>query len=93
MWTSKVEWKQPLDFHIFIFTSLWKQYMFYCIKAIIKIVKKILKIPICKSKNRQHNDQTKKYKRTNNYLQNIHVKHGDLLSIIGTVHPVWQTYE
>ena len=25
------------------------------------------------SKNRQHNDQKKKYKRTNNYLQNIHI--------------------
>ena len=29
-------------------------------------------IRICKSKkNRQNNDQIKKYKRTNNYLQNI----------------------
>ena len=25
-------------------------------------------------KNRQHNGQTKKYKRTNNELQNIHIK-------------------
>ena len=25
-------------------------------------------------KNRQHNGQTKKYKRTNNDLQNIHIK-------------------
>jgi hypothetical protein len=25
-------------------------------------------------KNRQHNGQTKKDKRTNNYLQNIHIK-------------------
>ena len=25
-------------------------------------------------KNRQHNDQYKEYKRTNNYLQNIHIK-------------------
>jgi hypothetical protein len=25
-------------------------------------------------KNRQHNDQMKKYKRTNNNLQNIHIK-------------------
>ena len=29
---------------------------------------------ICKSKNRQHNDQKKKYKRTNNNLQNIHIQ-------------------
>jgi hypothetical protein len=27
------------------------------------------------SKNRQHNGQMKKYKRTNNDLQNIHIKH------------------
>jgi hypothetical protein len=37
--------------------------------------KKNLKIPkvirICKSKNRQHNDQNKEDKRTNNDLQNI----------------------
>jgi len=26
------------------------------------------------SKNRQHNGQKKKYKRTNNDLQNIHIK-------------------
>ena len=32
-------------------------------------------IRICKSKkNRQHNDQKKKDKRTNNDLQNIHIK-------------------
>ena len=32
-------------------------------------------IKICKSKkNGQHNDQKKKYKRTNNDLQNIHIK-------------------
>ncbi len=32
-------------------------------------------IRICKSKkNRQHNGQKKKYKRSNNDLQNIHIK-------------------
>ena len=31
-------------------------------------------IRIRKSKNRQENDQRKKYKRTNNDLQNIHIK-------------------
>jgi len=32
-------------------------------------------IRICISeKNRQHNDKKKKYKRTNNDLQNIHIK-------------------
>ena len=29
---------------------------------------------IRKKKNRQHNGQKKKYKRTNNDLQNIHIK-------------------
>ena len=31
-------------------------------------------IRIRKSKNRQHNCQKKKYKKTNNDLQNIHIK-------------------
>ena len=31
-------------------------------------------IRICKSKDRQHNGQKKKYKRTNNNLQNINIK-------------------
>ena len=31
-------------------------------------------IKIRKSKERQHNGQKKKYKRTNNDLQNIHIK-------------------
>jgi len=31
-------------------------------------------IRIRKSKNRQHNDQKKKYKMTNNDLQNIHIR-------------------
>jgi len=31
-------------------------------------------IRICISKNRQHNDQTKKYNRTKNDLQNIHIQ-------------------
>jgi len=31
-------------------------------------------IRICIPKNRQHNGKKKKYKRTNNDLQNIHIK-------------------
>ena len=41
------------------------------------VAKKSLKIPIrirISKKNRQHNGQKKKYKRTNNDLQNIHIK-------------------
>jgi len=36
-----------------------------------KDTKGVIKIRI--SKNRKHNDQKKKYKRTNNDLQNIHI--------------------
>jgi hypothetical protein len=35
--------------------------------------KEVIRIRISK-KNRQHNDQKKKYKRTNNDLQNTHIK-------------------
>jgi hypothetical protein len=35
--------------------------------------KGVIRMHISK-KNRQHNDQMKKYKRTNNDLQNIHIK-------------------
>jgi len=35
--------------------------------------KEVIRIRTSK-KNRQHNGQKKKYKRTNNYLQNIHIK-------------------
>jgi hypothetical protein len=41
-------------------------------KKNLKIPKGVIRIRI--SKNRQHNGQKKKYKRTNNYLQNIHIK-------------------
>jgi hypothetical protein len=36
-------------------------------------IKGVIRIRISK-KNRQHNGQKKKYKRTNNDLQNIHIK-------------------
>jgi hypothetical protein len=36
-----------------------------------KDTKRVIKIRI--SKNRKRNDQMKKYKRTNNYPQNIHI--------------------
>ena len=39
----------------------------------IKYIKGEIRIRILK-KNRQHNGQKKKYKRTNNDLQNIHIK-------------------
>jgi hypothetical protein len=41
-------------------------------KKNLKIPKGVIRIRI--SKNRQHNGQKKKYKRTNYYLQNIHIK-------------------
>jgi hypothetical protein len=42
-------------------------------KKCLKKTKKVIRILISK-KNRQHNGQKKKYKRTNNDLQNIHIK-------------------
>jgi hypothetical protein len=36
-----------------------------------KDTKRVIKFRI--SKNRKHNDQKKKYKKTNNDLQNIHI--------------------
>ena len=46
-----------------------------CLKKSLKIhcTKGVIRIRISK-KNRQHNGQRKKYKRTNNDLQNIHIK-------------------
>ena len=45
----------------------------YCtIRRVWKYQREVIRIPI--SKNRQHNGQKKKYKRTNNVLQNIHLK-------------------
>jgi hypothetical protein len=42
-------------------------------KKNLKIQKGVIRIRISK-KNRQHNGQKKKYKRTNNDLQDIHIK-------------------
>ena len=42
-------------------------------KKSLKIPKGAIRIRISK-KNRQHNGQKKKYKRTSNDLQNIHIK-------------------
>jgi len=39
----------------------------------VEDTKGVIRIHISK-KNRQHNSQKKKYKRTNNDLQNIHIK-------------------
>ena len=47
----------------------WRSYN----KKSLKIPKGVIRIHIPK-KNRQHNGQKKKYKRTNNNLQNIHIK-------------------
>jgi hypothetical protein len=54
-------------FFIFsLFTVFEYEYEFEDTKGVIRI--RISK------KNRQHNDQEKKYKRTNNDLQNMHIK-------------------
>jgi hypothetical protein len=43
------------------------------IKEELEDTKGVIRIRISK-KNKQHNGQKKKYKRTNNDLQNIHIK-------------------
>ena len=50
--------------------TLW---YFRCIKNSLKIPKGAIRIHISK-KNRQHNDQKKIYKRTNNDQQSTHIK-------------------
>jgi hypothetical protein len=49
--------------------------MYMCARAIEEFedIKGVIRIRISK-KNRQHNGQKKKYKRTNNDLQTIHIK-------------------
>ena len=66
-----------------LFSSTW--HLLYILTCIIiqqkhfdqqeefEDTKEVIRIRISK-KNRQHNDQKKKYKRTNNDLQNIHIK-------------------
>ena len=49
------------------------------VKKNLKIPKGVIRIRISK-KNRQHNGQKKKYKRTNNDLQNIHIKTKDRIT-------------
>jgi hypothetical protein len=48
-------------------------YMIYELYEEFEDTKGVIRIRISK-KNRQHNGQKKKYKRTNNDLQNIHIK-------------------
>jgi hypothetical protein len=48
-------------------------YRFYSVQEEFEDIKGVIRIRISK-KNRQHNGQKKKYKRTNNDLQNIHIK-------------------
>jgi len=64
-----------IPFIIFLFT-LWYLQTF-CV-VVIDIVDHLLEEGVIKirnsTKNRQHNDQKKKYKRTNNDLQNIKLK-------------------
>ena len=43
----------------------------FCMQEEFEDTKRVIRIHISK-KNRQYNDQKKKYKRTNNDLQNIH---------------------
>jgi len=57
---------QPMDDSLKIFKCKMVLEEFEDIKGVIRIRKS--------KKDRQHNDQKKKDKRTNNDLQNIHIK-------------------
>jgi hypothetical protein len=47
----------------------------FVFKKSLKIPREVIRIRISnKNRSRQHNTQKKKYKRTNNDLQNIHIK-------------------
>ena len=53
--------------------ELWAEVLDCYKKEEFEDTKEVIRIRKCK-KNRQHNGQKKKDKRTNNDLQNIHVK-------------------
>jgi len=55
-------------FDPFVLDKMWLLF-----KEEFEDTKGVIRIRISK-KNRQHNGQKKKYKRTNNDLQNIHIK-------------------
>ena len=52
--------------------SLLTSVSFPILQEVFEDIKGVIRIR--KSKNRQHNDQNKKYKKTNNDLQNKHIK-------------------
>jgi hypothetical protein len=56
---------------IFLHINNWKQT--YSARRVWRYQRVVTRICIAK-KNREHNGQKKKYKRTNNDLQNIHIK-------------------
>jgi hypothetical protein len=56
-----------------IFAGKPRYCKFYRIKEEFEDTKGVIRIRISK-KNRQHNGQKKKYKRTKNGLHNIHIK-------------------
>jgi len=80
-WTISPRWYHPSSSQSFnsdmfyVIYSLWNlQFLnnVIFIKEELVDTKEIIRIRI--SKNRQYNGQKKKYKRTNNDLQNIHIK-------------------
>ena len=61
-------------FGIKIFALLLKRaYFFFEDQGEFEDTKWVIRIRIWKT-NRQHNAQKRRYKRTNSYLQNIHIK-------------------
>ena len=72
--TPKCKEKKIPRLSVIIKLGLLKRiYSMHVDKEELEDTKGLIRICISK-KNRQHNDQKKKYKRTNNKLQNIHIK-------------------
>jgi len=65
----------PLLIYLYYYQVMVYVYLMYppVRKKSLKDTKGVIRIRISK-KNRQHNRQKKKYKTTNNDLQNIHIK-------------------
>jgi hypothetical protein len=54
-------------------SHLFSKLLNMCLKEELEDTKEVIRIHMSK-KNRHHNGQKKKYERTNNDLQNIHIK-------------------
>jgi hypothetical protein len=73
----QVSWKESIIYLLWLWYStfiiLYQYIVNHLSRRVWRYQREVIRIPNSK-KNRQHNGQKKKYKRTNNDLQNIHIK-------------------